>query len=55
MEFIVRNGDARQMQYGLLVLLVACYSVSGVLYLVSYQQMRTSAIARKNKEFDAMI
>jgi len=45
-EFTVLNGDARQMQYGLMVLLVSCYAVSGVLYLISYQQMRGAAKAR---------
>lgn len=44
------NGDARQMQYGLLVLLVSCYAVSGVLYLISYQQMRSAAKTRETDQ-----
>lgn len=39
-QFSIQHRDARQLQYALIYVLGACYLLSGLLYLVSYYQMR---------------
>jgi hypothetical protein len=39
-DFVVRHKDARQLQFALIYVLAFCYALSGVLFLMSYLQMR---------------
>lgn len=39
-DFVVRHRDARQLQLSLIYVLAFCYGLAGVLYLISYYQMR---------------
>lgn len=36
----MQHGDARRLQYALIYVLAFCYGLAGILYLLSYRQMR---------------
>ena len=40
--FTVRHQDARQLQYSMIYVLAGCYTLSGLLYLISYWQIKAS-------------